>query len=308
MILVYKVNIMKLLNINKDTYYFDNPSIIGLYRINDKDVILIDTGLDDSATRKVLRIINENNWNLIAVINTHSHADHCGGNKFIQKKTKAEFYAPKIEKSYIESPIIEPHFLYGAYPPKDLMVKFLQAEESKIDHILEEGKLVIKDKVFDIINLKGHSPNQMGIITPDNVFFVADSIIDSDIIKKYKLLYNYSVEELLSSLDILKNIEAGYYVLSHGGVKRDISSDIKENQNAIDKVNMTIESILETGMIKNDIHKFISKKFGIDENIPNYYLNDSLLSSHLSYLVNNNKITFELINGEIIYKNIKNVG
>lgn len=296
---------MKLLNINKNTYYFDNPSIIGLYRINDKDVILIDTGLDDSIARKVLRIIKENNWTLVAVINTHSHADHCGGNNFIQKKTEAKFYASKIEKSYIESPLIEPHFLYGSYPPKDLRVKFLQAEESKIDYILEEGKLIIMDKEFNVVGLKGHSPNQIGIITPDNVFFVADSIIDSNIIKKYKLLYNYSVEELLSSLDILRNIEADYYVLSHGGVKGDIGSDIKENKQAIDKINISIESMLVTGMMKNDIHKFISKKFAIDENIPNYYLNDSLLSSHLSYLINNKKVTFDLINGEIIYKKTK---
>ncbi|MBN2261162.1 MAG: MBL fold metallo-hydrolase [Clostridiales bacterium] len=293
---------MNLIQIKNNTYYFDNPSVIGLYRLNDTDVLLIDTGLDDDAARKVLRIIDERNWKIKAVINTHSHADHCGGNHFIQKRTDALFYATAFEKSYIETPSSEPHYLFGSYPPKIMRAKFLQANPSIINRLIERDNMIIEGVDFKIIDLKGHSPGHIGIITQDDVFFVGDAVIESKIVEKYKFLYNYSLRDLLEALNKVLEINAEYYVLSHGGVKRTIKDDIEINMIAINSLNEFILGMLNKEYNKNDIHREMTKYFGIEETISNYYLNDSLLSSHLAYLIEENMIEFYVSSGEIFYK------
>ena len=78
---------MELIQIGKNTYYIKNNTNIGIYKINEKDIYLIDTGNDSDAGKKILKIINDNNFNIKGIINTHSHADHIGGNNYIQNKT-----------------------------------------------------------------------------------------------------------------------------------------------------------------------------------------------------------------------------
>ena len=48
--------------------------------------MLIDTGLDNSAARNILKELEEAGPTPTVIVNTHSHADHIGGNHFIQKE------------------------------------------------------------------------------------------------------------------------------------------------------------------------------------------------------------------------------
>ncbi|MGB3366608.1 MAG: hypothetical protein WBA54_03890 [Acidaminobacteraceae bacterium] len=43
---------MELKNIKGKSYYFSNPSLIGLYLFEDKSVMIIDSGIDDSTAKK----------------------------------------------------------------------------------------------------------------------------------------------------------------------------------------------------------------------------------------------------------------
>ena len=46
--------------IGKQSYYINCPAKIGIYRRNDKDVYLIDSGNDKEAGKKVLKLICNN--------------------------------------------------------------------------------------------------------------------------------------------------------------------------------------------------------------------------------------------------------
>ena len=60
-------------------YYIQSPAKIGLVKLDDSRVCLIDSGSDKDAGRKVRQHLDANGWQLSAIYNTHSNADHIGG-------------------------------------------------------------------------------------------------------------------------------------------------------------------------------------------------------------------------------------
>ena len=97
---------MELVKVGEKTYYIKNNTNIGVYKVSDNDVYLIDTGNDKEAGKKILKIVNEQGWNVKGIVSTHSHADHIGGNKVIQDRTDCVILANKIEECFTEFPMV----------------------------------------------------------------------------------------------------------------------------------------------------------------------------------------------------------
>lgn len=110
----------KLIQVTERSYYIQSPAKIGLIKLSDQDVCLIDSGNDKDAGRKVRQLLDANGWRLIAIYNTHSNADHIGGNQYLQRQTGCKVYAPGIDCDFTRHPILEPSFLYGGFPFKEL--------------------------------------------------------------------------------------------------------------------------------------------------------------------------------------------
>ena len=51
--------------LGEKTYFIDCPTRIGIYKINEKDVCLIDSGNNPDAGKKVLKICEEQGWQVI---------------------------------------------------------------------------------------------------------------------------------------------------------------------------------------------------------------------------------------------------
>ena len=106
----------ELVQVRGDSYYIQSPAKIGLVRLGPEEVCLIDSGNDKDAGKKVRQILASNGWRLTAIYNTHSNADHIGGNKYLQAQTGCKIYAPGIEAAFTRYPVLEPSFLYGGFP------------------------------------------------------------------------------------------------------------------------------------------------------------------------------------------------
>ena len=122
----------ELVQISEKSYYINCPAKIGVYLADSENVYLIDSGNDKSAGRKVRQILDKNGWRLQGILNTHSHADHIGGNHYLQGQTGCRIYSPGIEGAFTKYPVLEPSFLYGGYPCKELRHKFLMAQDSDV--------------------------------------------------------------------------------------------------------------------------------------------------------------------------------
>lgn len=73
----------ELKQVGTNSYYIESPAKIGIVRLSKTEVCLIDSGSDKDAGRKVRQVLDASGWHLTAIYNTHSNADHIGGNKFL---------------------------------------------------------------------------------------------------------------------------------------------------------------------------------------------------------------------------------
>ena len=288
---------MELIKVGEKTYYIKNPTNIGIYKINEKEVYIIDSGNDKDAGRKILKIIDEQGWIVKGIISTHSNADHIGGNKIIQDRTGCKIYATAIEKCFSENPILETSFLYGGYPFKDLRNKFLCAKESNvelIDNNLPDG--------LEVISLKGHFFEMIGIKSDDGVYFLGDSIFSEETINKYHLFFIYDVKEFLNSLDLLSSLEGTLFIPSHTDALKDISKLIEINKNKIMEICDKIYTICEKEIIFEEILKIIFDEYKLTLSSNQYVLIGSTIRSYLSYLYEEEKLTFEFKDNRMYWK------
>lgn len=170
----------ELIQVAERSYYIESPAKIGLFKLNDTEVCLIDSGNDKDAGRKIRQILDSHQWHLTAIYNTHSNADHIGGNKYLQGQTGCKIYAPGIECDFTKHPVLEPSFLYGAYPPKDLKHKFLMAQESNAEYLTKDNL----PSGIEMIPLPGHFFDMAGFRTPDDVIYLADCLSSKETLDK----------------------------------------------------------------------------------------------------------------------------
>ena len=81
------------------SYYMESPAKVGLVQLGGDRVCLIDSGSDKDAGRKVRQHLDAKGWHLTAIYNTHSNADHIGGNQYLQKQTGCAIYAPGMSSA-----------------------------------------------------------------------------------------------------------------------------------------------------------------------------------------------------------------
>ena len=286
---------MELVKVTDKTYYIKNPTNIGIYKVDDNNVFIIDSGNDKEAGKKIIKIAEENNWNIKGIINTHSNADHTGGNKVIEERINAKSYAYGIEKCITNYPILEPSFLYGGYPFKDLRNKFLLSTPSEaldIENNLPNG--------LEYFTLRGHFFDQIGIKTDDEVYFLGDSLFSEEIISKYHLFFIYNVKEYLNTLDYLSTLKGRLFVPSHAEATEDISRLIEVNRNKINEIANKIHSFCE-GKSFEDILKLVFDEYSLVMNPNQYVLIGSTVRSYLSYLYDEEKAYFEFVNNKMLW-------
>lgn len=290
---------MELVKVGEKTYYIKNATNIGIYKIDDNNVYIIDTGNDKDAGKKILRIIGEQGWNVKGIITTHSNADHIGGNKVIQDRTNCTILAYNIEKAFTEFPILESSFLYGGYPLKDIRNKFLLAKESvviPIENNLPDG--------LEYFILKGHFFDMIGIKTSDNVYFLADSLFSEETITKYHLFFIYDVREFLNTLDYLNTLNGSLYIPSHCEATNNISSLIELNRDKVNEIIDKIYNACEKEMTFDEVLKCIFDDYKLVMNANQYVLVGSTIKSYLSYLYDENKLYYEFKDNKMVWKQV----
>lgn len=288
----------ELVQVADRSYYINCPAKIGLIRLNDDEVCLIDSGSDKEAGRKVRQVLDANQWKLRAIYNTHSNADHIGGNKYLQAQTGCRIFAPGIEHDFTRHTILEPSFLFGAFPPKELRHKFLLAQESDAEYLAEE---CLPDGITSI-PLKGHFFDMIGFRDSDDVVYLADCLSSEEMLEKYGISFIYDVAAYLDTLEQVKTMEAKMFIPAHARETDNIAPLAQIN---IDKVHEVAEHILSVCGEPLCFEHILQKMFtvyGLGMNFEQYALVGSTVRSYLAWLKDDGRLTVEFDNNMLLWR------
>ena len=270
----------ELIQVSERNYYIQSPAKIGLIKLNDSDVCLIDSGNDKDAGRKIRQLLDANGWRLTAIYNTHSNADHIGGNQYLQRQTGCKIYAPGIDCAFTRYPVLEPSFLYGGFPCKELRHKFLMAQESNAQELTKES---VPDG-FEIIPLPGHFYDMVGFRTPDDVVYLADCLSGRETLDKYQIGFVYDVAAYLKTLETVKNMQAAMFVPAHAVASEEIAGLAQYNINKVLEIAEKIVSLCEQPACFEAVLKKLFDDYGLSMNFEQYVLVGSTVRSYLASL------------------------
>ena len=288
----------ELIQASERCFYIQSPAKIGLVKIGDAEVCLIDSGSDKDAGRKVRQILDANGWTLKAIYNTHSNADHIGGNKYLQAQTGCAIFAPGIECDFTRHTVLEPAFLFGGFPFGELRHKFLMAQESDAQYLAPESL----PQGFEIIPLPGHFFDMVGFRTPDDVVYLADCLSSRETLDKYQIGFIYDVASYLETLETVKNMKARLFIPAHAAATEDIAPLAQYN---IDKVTEIAEKILSVCAEPLCFEAILQKLFefyGLAMNYEQYVLVGSTVRSYLAWLKDKGALTARFENNLLLWE------
>lgn len=279
----------ELIQIGENTFYIDCPAKMGVYRLPNNKVILIDSGNNKDVGKKVLKIFTANDWTLETVINTHANSDHIGGNKLLADRTGCKIYSTRLQKAFCEFPILGPAFLFGGFPNKHLRNKFLLAEPSCVRDIAE----FTLPQGMEIFPLNGHYFDMIGVKTPDDIYFMADCVSGESIIEKYHIQFIYDVSEYLKTLDMIGALNGKYFVPSHADVVENMKPLADINKKKVLEIIENIKHICEKPSSVEEILKALFDRYNLTMDYNQYVLAGSTVRSYLSYMLDNSILRAE---------------
>lgn len=288
----------ELVQIAEKSYYINCPAKIGLVKLSETDVCLIDSGSDKEAGRKVRQILDANHWKLNAIYNTHSNADHIGGNKYLQAQTGCKVYAPGIEHDFTRHTLLEPSFLYGGFPPKELRHKFLLAQESEAEYLTDE----CLPEGVTAIPLPGHFFDMVGFRTSDDVVYLADCLSSEDTLQKYGISFIYDVAAYLDTLERVKAMEAGIFVPAHAPETDHIAPLAQLNIDKVIEVADKIVSICEKPLCFEHILQELFTTYELNMNFQQYALVGSTVRSYLAWLKDSGRLQADFEDNMLLWR------
>ena len=288
----------ELVQVGENTFYIDCPAKMGLIRAEGDSFFLIDSGNDKDAGKKVLKLLDANGWTLRAVLNTHSNADHIGGNRVISERTGCPVYAPGIEAAFTRHPSLEPSFLYGGYPAKPLRNKFLMAQPSAARDLsgleLPQG--------MEVISLPGHFFDMAGFRSPDGVWFLADCLSGADIVEKYHVNFIYDVAAYLDTLDKVEALEGTCFVPAHAPACGDIRPLAACNRAKVREICAFLLELCRVPKSPDQVIRGVFEHYGLRMDFNQYVLVGSTSRSYLSYLLDAGQVTAAFADNTLLWQ------
>ncbi len=288
-----------ILELGEGVYYLPGAVNMALAVGPEKEAVIIDTGGDKDAGRRVKRACEALAVTPVAILNTHAHADHYGGNDFLVRNFGLPVYAPPFEAAIIGNPYLEPVYLFsGAKPPAELMSKWLLAKPVHVTRLLAPGTLRLAGLELGVINTSGHAHTHYAVKIGE-VLIAADAVFGASVLEKYPLPFGQDVGAQWASAARVAELGARVVLPGHGDPAEAIEALVEANLAAFARAADTIEKVC-TGLSTEGVLKAAADALGLEiHDLPRYYLNLCVVSAYLSFLRETGRVELKLEHNEV---------
>jgi hydroxyacylglutathione hydrolase len=298
---------MKIIKVKGNTFCIDTGmTYIPFYKINDEEIIMMDTGWKVGEREGIEELLEKNNYNVVGIICSHAHIDHIGNNAYLKNKYNCIIAMPAYE-ALVCSSTVNLKVYYSTRTLTNVAEHF--------GHMVCETDIMISDNQdiiyvcgikFKILHTPGHSPAHICIITPDNAAYVGDALISYKVMKGAKMPYAFILKEDLKSKTKLFDLKCSKYVVAHKGMYDDITKLINDNidfyKNRAERIYDAIDGV----MTMEDIMKSVIKSFNIHvKTVDKYALIERMLRSYVEYLNETGRIELIMEDGFLKYTKVQ---
>lgn len=294
---------MKLIHVKDNTYCIDaGMSYIPLYKLNEKDIILLDTGTIDE--KEILEeVFEQNNFNVKGIICSHGHPDHVGNNQYFKKKYNCPIAMPEFE-AQIFSSAMNLKVFYNNITFTDI--------EKYYGHLIfetDECITVNQEEIsfcgaeFKITHTPGHSASHICITTPDDVCYLADALIGYELMATTKMPFDFALLEAIKSREKLRNIHCSKYIATHKGIYDNIDRLITDNIEFYKYRSEKICQLITEKMTMDEIMQRALKTFGVRTgSVYKFGIIHRMLGAFIDYLYETGRLCISIDNGLLKYE------
>lgn len=275
--------------------------------------IVVDTGIDKETGRALRKALDGAGLALRAIVNTHHHADHVGGNAFLLRAyPEARVYAPPLEAALIRFPLLEPIYLSGgARPPAALRNKFVLAPGSPVHHELGAAPLEpgarlpieVGGVALELVGLPGHSLAQVGVLV-DGVCIAADGLFGAGVLAKHGVPYAHDIAAQLASLDALAQLDAAWVLPGHGALiaRAELAAELAANRAAVERATALVAAALaEPGALGDVTARVLAALDHSPGAAPQLAIFSGAVAAHLALLEQQGRAQLNVENGRLIW-------
>ena len=192
-----------------------------LYKLNETQAILIDSGLPRD-WQGILECLQKENLQIKAVLTSHLHPDHVGNHLNLQKTYGAKLYMTMHAAANCASAMNQVATYAG-------IITYRRICKTMVTSIVPDGLIdwnaktfTVEGMTFELLQLPGHSAEHLGIVTPDGVAYLGDTVLSAHVIKALRAPFSVCVELDLASKEFLAQTNYDRYILAHNEVCDDI--------------------------------------------------------------------------------------
>ena len=294
---------MEFFHIKGNTYCIDTGmTYIPFYKLNDQDIILLDSGWAEGEQKQLDALIDANNFAIKAIINTHAHIDHIGNNSFFQAKHGCVIAMPEVE-AFICHSLVTLKLYFASLSLGTVEKNFAHMVcHTDIPITEQDPSITVCNTTFQVIPTPGHSAAHISLITPDNVAYIGDALISPQVMRGAKMPYAYILKDDLQSKKKLSSLQADRYIIAHKGCYNEIKELATANIDFYQARANRILSLIEPLSSFEEITQVVIKNFHIPiTGRQKYLLIERMLHSYLDYLYDSQLIKMSLINGYLKY-------
>ena len=272
---------------------------IPLYMPDRSQAVMMDSGLKNPDREGILALLDRENIRVTALLTSHFHPDHVGNHAAIKAAYGCDVYMSQIisQGSFdLQAAGYETYTLHRARRSYSNCIS-----DRVIPRNAEE--ICVGGAVFRLLWLPGHAVEQVGFVTPDDVAYLADTVLSDHLLQSVKLPYYTCLGPDLQTKKALRELRCRRYILAHSGVYDDIVDLIDRNIATAEEQLRLVEEEAGDWRTLEQLCAAVMTRLEMDLNAPDKVIGSKRnIQVLVDYLIESERLTFRVREGYIEYR------